>query len=76
MGFIPPQKCHSVLNADSGVRWSGRSTEVSLPDVVRAERHRKLLSHIVCMEEKVQVMNISEKPEVTPRVTSLPQRQS
>lgn len=65
MGFIHPQKCHSVLSVGSDRRAPQREAGSSTGS----------FSH-VCVEEKMQVRSIAERPEVTPSLTSLPPSQS
>lgn len=77
-GLYPSSEVSLSVNVDDGFKWSDRRAPQRKAEVRHRGRkqHRKLLSHRVCMEEKVQVMNFSEGPEVTRHLTSLPQRQS
>lgn len=77
MDLVHPQKCHSVMwtMALIGVTEEHlRKAEVSPRR--RTESNTGSFSHTVCVEDTVQVMNISERPEVTAKLTSLPQCQS
>lgn len=78
---LSPSSEVSLSDVDNGFNWCDRrapqrKAEVSPRCRRRTESNTGSFSHTVGMEETVQVMNISERPEVTANLTSLPQCQS
>lgn len=76
---LSPSSEVSLSDVDNGFNWCDRRAPQRKAEVSprrRTESNTGSFSHIVCVEDTVQVMNISERPEVTANLTSLPQCQS